>query len=107
MNADRRQKIEWLYHSAIKLPEDQWPAFLEENCLGEPELRRDVEGLLAAESLTLLNRPAWEALAMSSAGIVRSGQTLGGYRIETLIGKGGMGEVYRARDARLQRDVAV
>src|SRR5215831_5202711 len=107
MNEDRWQQVERIYHAALKLGSDERAAFLEETCRDRPEMRRELEALLAADSRTFMNRPAWEGFGITAAPVVREGQTLGSYRIATLIGKGGMGEVYKAHDSRLQRDVAV
>jgi Tol biopolymer transport system component len=107
MNEDRWQQIERIYQAALKLSADERAAFIEESCKGDREQLRQVESLLAAEPLTLLDRPAWEAVGMPSAALAREGDMLGAYRIETRLGSGGMGEVFRAVDTRLNRKVAI
>jgi serine/threonine protein kinase len=79
----------------------------------DPEVRRGVEALLAqgTSGERVLDRPAWEqagtTLHVSPAAQIAPGTQLGPYSIEARIGAGGMGEVYRARDTRLNRLVAV
>jgi Tol biopolymer transport system component len=107
MDEDRSQRIELIYQAALKLAADERAAFIEESCKGDGDLRRHVESLLAAEPLTLLDRPAWEAVEMSSVALAREGDMLGAYRVETRLGSGGMGEVFRAVDTRLNRKVAI
>jgi len=76
-------------------------AFLDEACAGDMELRRDVEALLASAG-GFLETPVWEP-----APPLEAGTRLGPYEIQAAIGSGGMGEVYRARDTRLDRTVAI
>src|SRR5437867_5163408 len=112
MTPDRWQKIEELYHSAREREGSQRVAFLEEACAGDEALRREVESLLAEEREVtgFLESPALEIAAKKMAqDQTRSllGQRLGTYQVLSLLGAGGMGEVYRARDTKLQRDVAI
>ena len=114
MTPNRWQEIDRVYQAALQRPPSDRPAFLAEACKGDPELRREVDSLLAhASEKGVLDRPAWAAAVtgLTTTDSTRSGLTsgtqLGPYTIEGPIGKGGMGEVYRARDTRLQRDVAV
>jgi len=106
MSEDRRRQIERVYHSALALEAHQRTAFLDEICRDAPDLRREVEVLLAAKPLSILERPAWESVEKSTAPI-KEGAMLGGFRMGRLLGKGGMGEVYRAHDSKLRRDVAI
>jgi serine/threonine-protein kinase len=98
MTPERWRQIEELYHSA----REQGPAVLADV---EPGLRSEVERLLAQDASDgkILDRPAAE-LTLSTVGV---GSQLGLYRIEARLGAGGMGVVYRARDAKLKRDVAI
>jgi serine/threonine protein kinase len=75
---------------------------------GDPELRAELELLLAQENSpqALLDRPVWEATAYSSASVA-IGTQLDVYRIEKVLGEGGMGVVYRALDTKPNRTVAV
>src|SRR5215472_3323095 len=112
MTADRWSQIERLYHSAKEQKPSEWDGFLRQACAGDEELRREVQSLLNYETGTdnLMAGPALEVAARIMAAEHRDrmiGRTLGHYRIDSLIGAGGMGEVYRATDTRLDRAVAV
>jgi serine/threonine protein kinase len=106
---DRWQKIEVLYHSALDRDPSARAAFLDGACGNDDELRREVESLLAETSTGqgLLDRPAEALLAESATIELKPGARLGPYQIEGLIGEGGMGTVYKARDTRLGRTVAI
>ena len=112
MNAERWQKIEDLYHSAAQREQGERSAFLAEACQGDEQLRREVESLLSSPEPSLrLNSPSDEtatlALGEIPNGRLAAGTRLGPYRIDTILGVGGMGEVYRAVDTRLDRKVAI
>jgi serine/threonine protein kinase/tetratricopeptide (TPR) repeat protein len=108
MTSERWRQVEALYHAASEKEPSQRSAFLDEACQGDEELRREVKSLLAQNSspAALLERPVWEVASLSSVAVA-AGTQLGPYQILAPIGKGGMGEVYRARDTRLHRQVAV
>ena len=98
--------MEELFHDALERPPDERGAFLAQACDGDPALQHDVESLLAEEEGSLF-RGGVQALARQMTRGSREGTRLGPYVLGPLIGDGGMGEVYRARDARLDRDVAI
>jgi serine/threonine protein kinase/tetratricopeptide (TPR) repeat protein len=91
MGPDRWRQIEVIYHSALERQEPARDAFLREACREDEELRCEVRSLLDQTESGVLNRPL----------------QLGPYRIVGVIGAGGMGTVYQARDTRLNRMVAI
>ena len=111
MPSEHWQQINKLFEDALGLGPDQRKVFLEQACLKDTQLRAEVETLLAmhGEAGEFLNRPAIEELARqvweSPPSLV--GHQLGPYQLLGLVGRGGMGEVYRGRDTRLGRQVAV
>src|SRR5277367_7125810 len=110
MTSERWRQVEALYHSASEKEPSGRSAFLDEACRGDKELRRQVESLLDTGSReNIIDHPVWEALADSSGTRtpLREGVQLGIYRTEAWLGAGGMGEVFRAVDTRLDRKVAI
>jgi serine/threonine protein kinase len=116
MNPERWRQLEDIYHAAMGRAAMERAAFLDEVCAGDEALRRDVEALLAAhdqldgEAADFLNSPALEIEARAIATAIESPihrEQLGHYRILSRIGAGGMGEVWLARDTRLDRRVAL
>ena len=111
MIAERWKRVEELYHAANALPIDERAAFLDEACGGDTALRREVASLLDEATATgVLDGPALVGPDVLSHLTDRApfiGRTLGGYRLDALLGAGGMGEVYRGFDLKLGRDVAI
>src|SRR3989449_6456571 len=112
MATERSQQIEQLYHQARERDLAERAAFLEQACGGDEALRREVESLLAEDDGvgTFLETPALELTRkMSNEDPNQSiiGRQIGSYSILCLLAKGGMGEVYCARDTKLGRDVVL
>ena len=112
MDSERGRQVEELYKIALDWTPTQRPALLAEHCKGDEDLRNKVESLLRQEFATRIQlevssgRATTDAVDQPSTQLVEGAQ-LGPYRIEALLGAGGMGEVYRARDSRLERAAAV
>ena len=112
MTPERWKQIEKLYHAALEREPEERSAFLDQACRGDEALRQEVESLLALEqpAESFIETPAIEAAARGIAeDRARSmvGRQMGGYQILSLLGAGGMGEVYKAKDTRLNRIVAI
>ena len=110
MTPERWQRIEELYHAADARSANERAAFLAEACRGDEKLRRYVESLLKEPSQDgPLAAPSLESAVAMIPDVPSdmSGQSIGEYHLAALLGAGGMGEVYRSRDARLGRDVAI
>ncbi|MGH9722233.1 MAG: protein kinase domain-containing protein, partial [Bryobacteraceae bacterium] len=105
MTPERWTRIKEIFGSALELPEQDRRAYLEESCASDPALREEVERLLASEGGEL-ESPVSHAIAAAPPDIAR-GAMLAHYRVETKVGQGAMGAVYRAHDTRLNRRVAV
>src|ERR1051326_5892910 len=101
-NSEHWHQVDKIFHEAWKREPNERDRFLERECGGDPSLRKEIETLLQAHSAagSFLESPI-SRMAM------QVGTELGSLKITALLGKGGMGEVYRARDAKLKRDVAV
>src|SRR5207342_2319311 len=110
MNAERWQQINDLFHSAAELAPKERAAFLEKACRGDESLCREVKSLLTSHERTksFMEAPAFEVtpeLLVRPGALV--GELIGHYRIESLIGVGGMGEVYLGWDEELGRKAAL
>jgi eukaryotic-like serine/threonine-protein kinase len=109
MTPERWKQVEALFQAALRLPPGEREAFLEKECGDELALRSEVLSMLQADARagSFLGTPAaGPPLAADEPGPA-PGDRLGPYEIVGRLGKGGMGEVYRARDPRLGRELAI
>jgi len=114
MSAPRWQRVKDVFQAALGQPAETREAFLKEVCADDLDFKREVVSLLTAhdEAGSFLEGPAFDdrtpADSEATAPLtLDAGTRLGPYEIAAVIGSGGMGDVYRARDVRLGRDVAV
>jgi len=123
MDASRWGQIKEIYNRALDLCGDERESILAETCAGDADLRREVESLLAAheDAGTFLQAPTVKVApreivadnfistvaAISPAAPNLIGRELANYKIISLLGKGGMGEVYLAQDTTLRRKIAL
>jgi eukaryotic-like serine/threonine-protein kinase len=105
MTPEHWRQIQELYLAAIDLREDERTVIL---ARATPEVRHNVEAMLAQPAGSkLLDPPGWALVSEPLAAPLASGAQVGQYRIESAIGAGGMGVVFRAYDTKLHRPVAI
>src|SRR5687767_9104567 len=99
-----------LFEAAVVLEPSERHAFVRKACADDPEICRQVEAMLAdVEQSIVIDRPVGEAVGelLDERTMVAAGTRFGPYQVESLLGAGGMGEVYRATDTVLGRQVAI
>src|SRR3954454_4039918 len=114
MTSERRKQVEQLYHTVLARAAGERSSYMDAACAGDAELRREVD-LLLAQTISgaggRLDGPAGAGTASLpdelNVSRLAPGSQLGPYQINSLLGSGGMGQVYKAFDARMGRDVAI
>ena len=102
MTPERWRRVEELYHRALESEPHERAALVAQ---ADSDVRREVESLLAQRTGDgPLGQPPWNPLVSTP---LVTGMRLGVYRIESSLGEGGMGVVYRALDTKLNRPVAI
>ena len=104
------ERLTELFEAAVAREPAERSSFVREACGDDSDLRRQVEAMLAeVDRPAVIDRPVGEAIAdlLGDDRPVVVGTQLGPYRVESLLGVGGMGEVYRAHDIVLGRQVAI
>ncbi|MBI4475171.1 MAG: serine/threonine protein kinase [Acidobacteria bacterium] len=110
MDQERLRQIEEIFHQALDHAPDIRNEWLTRVCADDPDLRFQVEQLLSRadeDSALLENRIGAAAEDVVAGKALESGTKFGPYQILDVAGFGGMGVVYRARDTRLDRTVAI
>jgi hypothetical protein len=110
MSPERWEKVRAILDEALERPPNERADYLEGACVNDRDLRSQVESLIASADSSVGALPSniigYDSLRLR-LGSLSPGARLGPYEIVSLVGAGGMGEVYRARDPRLGREVAI
>ena len=105
---DHWTTVKRIHQSALDRDPSERAAFVDESCGGDETLLREVQSLLRYDMTeSFLERPAVDVAPKLSSEHPLVGRTLSHYQVLSLLGAGGMGEVYLARDPRLDRTIAL
>jgi len=110
MTPDRWQQITSIFQAALDRPPGERAAFVDERCAGDEELQREVQDMLSSheQASGFIEEPAMNVAArLTPNGPSLVGKLISHYRVLSLVGSGGMGEVYLAEDTGLGRRVAL
>ncbi|MGH9843603.1 MAG: protein kinase domain-containing protein [Blastocatellia bacterium] len=111
MTPERWKKLDALFHEALALQGEARAAHLAKVCGGDGQLRAEAEKLIAAHEResSFIDSPIFAETAGLTDDRIESpvGRSIGPYYVVSILGRGGMGEVYQAEDTRLERKVAI
>jgi predicted ATPase/tRNA A-37 threonylcarbamoyl transferase component Bud32 len=110
MSSERWERTKEILEQALQLESEKRRDYLDSECRADLDMRREVESLIASHDQAgsqFLRAAAPEVLQLTPSRALTSGARLGPYQILSPLGAGGMGEVYRALDTRLGRNVAL
>jgi Tol biopolymer transport system component len=117
MRAPNWDRVKQIFQEALDQPANERAAFVREQCGADAALQAEVESLLATHeqagrfgeepAVELLRGIRSDSRIAGASRLLGVGECLGAYQIQSLVGAGGMGEVYKARDTRLDRTVAI
>jgi serine/threonine-protein kinase len=104
---ERWRQITDLFHAALLHDASTRPGYLQQACGGDTALRAEIESMLDAHEATADVSESRASISIAHVPRLEPGAMIGPHRVQRLIGVGGMGEVYSARDSNLHRDVAL